>query len=93
MYVDFTPPLIDNAAKTMEVEMRGTVGAIFPPVVDKTSRGQCPFSTFPSCIFAAFLLFLALLLLLFDSDIAVLSVSLKGGDVAGLLLLLEAVTW
>ena len=76
--------------------MRGTIGVIFLPVIDKNSRGQCvhhPLSTSSPCIFAASLLLPALLLLPFDSDIVVLSASLKNGDVAGLLLLLGVVTW
>ena len=76
--------------------MRGTVGAILPPIVDKNSRGRhvCrPLSTPPLHVSAASLLLPALLLLPFDGDMAVLSASLKGGDVAGLLPLLGAVTW
>ena len=76
--------------------MRGTVGAILPPIVDKNSRGQhvChPLSTPPPHISATSLLLPALLLLPFDGDMAVLSASLKGSDVTGLLPLLRAVTW
>ena len=80
----------------MGVGTRGTIGAILPPVVDKNSRGQRirrPLSTPPPHVSAVSLLLPALLLLPFDSDVAVLSASLKGGDVAGMLLLLGVVTW
>ena len=64
-----------------------------PPVLHSSTLTHCPLSTPPPHVSAASLLLPALLLLPFDGDMAVLSVLLKGSDVAGLLPLLGVVTW